>query len=137
MELLSFFESGYLFWPDCSSFSIGQKSRLFFGGKHGNALLSTQTTSLLTHKSVCKLVFVCIYECCFMFRKRVLKMFQICSVFILLCQLIFSYTSMIDCRNELHFFFTVGVVFFVGVYRCLKLFEECNTPVLRVANCCT
>ena len=69
-----------------------------------------------------------------MFRKRVLKMFQICSVFILLCQLIFSYTSMIDCRNELHFFFSVGVVFFVGVYGCLKLFEECNTPVLRLAN---
>ena len=72
-----------------------------------------------------------------MFRKRVLKMFQICSVFILLCQLIFSHTSMIDCRNESKFFFSVGVVFFVGVYRCLKLFEECDRAFLRLANCCT
>ena len=109
----NYFEPGYLFGPDCSSFSIGQILVFLFGGKHGNALLSTQTTSLLTHKSVCKLGFVCIYECCFMFRKRVLKMFQVCSVFIVLCQLIFSYASMIDCRNESKFFFSVGVVFFV------------------------
>ena len=64
-------------------------------------------------------------------------MFQVCSVFIVLCQLIFSYNSMIDCRSELQFFFSLGVVFFVGVYRCLMLFEECNTPALRLTNCCT
>ena len=135
-DTFNFFEPGGLFWACFKSISIGRIFLLFLGGSMENVLLSTQTTSLLTYKSVCKLVFVCIYEICFMFRKRVLKMIRICSVFIVLCQLIFSYTPMIDCRNESKFFFSVGVVFFVGVDRCLKLFEESKRPLLSVANCC-
>ncbi len=135
-EAFNFFEPGYLFWACWKAFLLVDFSLLFWGGSMENVLLSTQTTSLLTYKSVCKLVFVCIYKCFFMFRKRVLKMFRICSVFIVLCQLIFSYTSMMDCRNELHFFFSVDVVIFVRVYRCLKLFEECNRMSTYRANCC-
>ncbi len=133
----NFFEPGYLFGPDCKSFSIGQNFVFFFGGKHGKRVLSTQTSSLLTHKSACKVVFVCIYECCFMFRKRVMKMFRICWVFIVLCQLICSYTSMIDCRNESKFFLSVGVVFVVWVDRCLNVVEQYYEGILHFANCYT
>ena len=137
MEHLTFLGLDIFLGLIAPAFLLANFSTFSGGGKHGNGLLSTQTTSLLTHKPACKLVFVCIYECCFMFRKRVLKMFHICLVFIVLCQLILPYTSMKDRRNESKFFFSVGVVFFVRVNRCLEVYEECNTPVLSLANCCT